>query len=418
MLITSEAMVKPKGRRDKVILAQVKAVRLFIGATAFYFGVCKMSGVTIKLEHQTTGHEVISENQRTTTLKNALVVNVLSVLEKAMQDIPKPAHRGSNLLYFFTEPNKDKKHGRISIGYTWTKIDSPGKLIVSGDFGQPFEFREQFVFECQQVREGRENTVIVTGRHPILYSATGWLKQVFDVIWEKMLQAYNDSTHKIALNTTSIIAGPEYDALPVQELKHKAARFDAMRYDDTNFGAGESEESNMEDKIKRIRKYLTDPLITDDEIIKGLEKAKNADISMSTPKMATGTVVPVGVLLNEIKQAKEDARHKEILDAIASLSNHSAAQVDAAKTEKKSVDETPTLSSKYDDICKLWVSSRSNVPYQNKSEFLNEHASELTSKTFDRILADAYKRGIIDKSKGKHGRYKPKTVSKLSLKSR
>lgn len=92
-------------------------------------------------------------------------------------------------------------------------------------------------------------------------------------------------------------------------------------------------------------------------------------------------------------------------------------QVDAVKPEKKSIDETRPPSGKYDDLCRLWV-NRPYTPYQNKEEFLSEHASELTPKTFERVLADAYKRGIIGKGKGKRGRYKPKTVSKLSLKSR
>lgn len=91
----------------------------------------------------------------------------------------------------------------------------------------------------------------------------------------------------------------------------------------------------VQDRVKRIRKHLTNPKITDDEIIKGeIIKGldiKNANIPASIPQMATGPVLPVGVLLNETKQKKEDARHKEILDAIANLSNHSAAQVGTAQ---------------------------------------------------------------------------------------
>ena len=62
---------------------------------------------------------------------------------------------------------------------------------------------------------------------------------------------------------------------------------------------------------------------------------------------------------------------------------------------------------KYDDLCKKWV-NRPSTPYMNKSEFLNEHAPNILSRNFDRILMDAYKRGVIDKTPGIHGRYKPK----------
>lgn len=37
---------------------------------------------------------------------------------------------------------------------------------------------------------------------------------------------------EVAMNTTSVVVSPEYDNLPVAELKHKAARFDAMRQSD------------------------------------------------------------------------------------------------------------------------------------------------------------------------------------------
>jgi hypothetical protein len=39
-----------------------------------------------------------------------------------------------------------------------------------------------------------------------------------------------NSTRQVAINTTSVIAGSEYDNLPLKELKHKAARFDAICY--------------------------------------------------------------------------------------------------------------------------------------------------------------------------------------------
>ena len=80
-----------------------------------------------------------------------------------------------------------------------------------------------------------------------------------------------------------------------------------------------------------------------------------------------------------------------------------AMQVDAAKTEKKVV-------SKYDELCIQWV-TRPYIPHQNKDEFLTDNAPELNSKAFDRILQDAYEREIIERGPGKHGRYKPKTVS-------
>ncbi|MBL8090332.1 MAG: hypothetical protein JNJ43_08385 [Anaerolineales bacterium] len=74
---------------------------------------------------------------------------------------------------------------------------------------------------------------------------------------------------------------------------------------------------------------------------------------------------------------------------------------------KPTIPSTRIPAGKYDDLCRDWV-SRPYIPKQNKDEFLSEHASELNKKAFDRILEDAYKRGIIDKVKG---RYKPKAVS-------
>ena len=60
---------------------------------------------------------------------------------------------------------------------------------------------------------------------------------------------------------------------------------------------------------------------------------------------------------------------------------------------------------KYDELCKKWV-NHSSVPYQNKNDFLAECAPTLPPRTFERILKDAYRRGVIDKAP--NGRYKPK----------
>jgi hypothetical protein len=49
------------------------------------------------------------------------------------------------------------------------------------------------------------------------------------------LLGLSDSIHQVAINTTSVIAGSGYDSLSVQELKHKAARFDAMRNGEIDF---------------------------------------------------------------------------------------------------------------------------------------------------------------------------------------
>ena len=61
---------------------------------------------------------------------------------------------------------------------------------------------------------------------------------------------------------------------------------------------------------------------------------------------------------------------------------------------------------KYDELCMRWV-KRPISPYQNRDEFLSEHAPEVLSRTFTRILADACRRGVIDKEPGKGGRYIP-----------
>ncbi len=66
---------------------------------------------------------------------------------------------------------------------------------------------------------------------------------------------------------------------------------------------------------------------------------------------------------------------------------------------------------KYDDLCKKWV-TRPSTPYQNKIEFLSDHAPDLTERTFEKILMDAYKREVIDKTPGERGRYIPKGLSR------
>lgn len=73
----------------------------------------------------------------------------------------------------------------------------------------------------------------------------------------------------------------------------------------------------------------------------------------------------------------------------------------------KSANDLPpkvNVSGKYDWLCKKWV-NRPSIPHKNKSEFLYEHAPELTNKTFDRILKDAKERGVIRKND--KGRYVP-----------
>jgi hypothetical protein len=51
----------------------------------------------------------------------------------------------------------------------------------------------------------------------------------------------DNSIQQAAINTTSVIAGSEYDNLPIKELKHKAARFDALRSGTIDVGTGELE---------------------------------------------------------------------------------------------------------------------------------------------------------------------------------
>ena len=95
---------------------------------------------------------------------------------------------------------------------------------------------------------------------------------------------------------------------------------------------------------------------------------------------------------------------------LKSVDDSGVVQADAGKPEKPTIKDTRILAGKYDELVLLWV-NRPYIPKQTKDEFLGEHAGELGRKSFDRVLKDAYKRGIIGKDPGKHGRYKPKTVS-------
>ena len=149
---------------------------------------------------------------------------------------------------------------------------------------------------------------------------------------------------------------------------------------------------------------LTNPDITDEEIIKGLGDITSANIPVSIPQMATGTALPVGVLVNEIKQAKEDAQHKEILDAIAKLSNHSAAQADVGKSEKASTKSRkeklrsqfdalqPNTQKNYRDIGKVYQSMRN----ERDQEFKTAQSDELPNINAEN-LRDRLKEAIADK---------------------
>jgi hypothetical protein len=134
-----------------------------------------------------------------------------------------------------------------------------------------------------------------------------------------------------------------------------------------------------------------------------------------TPRMATGTVIPIGVKLKMLEIEREESRHDELIGlqkkTLAELEKRSidAAQANKGGPEKQFVKNTRISVGKYDELCMRWV-NRPYIPRQTKSDFLNDNASELDTKTFDRILKDAYKRDVIDKTPGKHGRYKPKIV--------
>ncbi|MBN1451139.1 MAG: hypothetical protein JW963_09010 [Anaerolineales bacterium] len=56
-------------------------------------------------------------------------------------------------------------------------------------------------------------------------------------------------------------------------------------------------------RLEKIRKYLVNKDATDLE-----------NIGLSLPGMATGTVIPIGALLNELEREQEEARHKELVD--------------------------------------------------------------------------------------------------------
>lgn len=45
-----------------------------------------------------------------------------------------------------------------------------------------------------------------------------------------------------------------------------------------------------------------------------LKKLENSEIKFAVPKMATGTIIPIGVWLKELELTREENRHKEILE--------------------------------------------------------------------------------------------------------
>jgi hypothetical protein len=60
----------------------------------------------------------------------------------------------------------------------------------------------------------------------------------------------DNSIRQVAINTTSVIAGSEYDNLPLKELKHKAARFDAMRHADIDAEAAQASAANPKRELE------------------------------------------------------------------------------------------------------------------------------------------------------------------------
>ncbi|RJP51869.1 MAG: hypothetical protein C4586_03705 [Anaerolineaceae bacterium] len=58
---------------------------------------------------------------------------------------------------------------------------------------------------------------------------------------KKQTRKINDAIRQAAINSTSVIAGGEYDNLTNAELKHKAARFDALRYGNADPKAAKDE---------------------------------------------------------------------------------------------------------------------------------------------------------------------------------
>ncbi len=70
-----------------------------------------------------------------------------------------------------------------------------------------------------------------------------------------------------------------------------------------------------------------------------------------------------------------------------------------------------TVKGEYDDLCIEWVKT-ADFRNINKKDFLSNHDFYYSTKTFDRILKQAYKNGLIDKDQ-KTGHYREKNVPKV-----
>ncbi len=139
---------------------------------------------------------------------------------------------------------------------------------------QVYELHDAMEFSGKQLTNDR---VQIIGE---INNESDFIRERFESVWASTLQAFGTqpiSTHTdaaqvnaakteeksapripfaglnseaiqlIAKNTTGVQASPEYDTLSVKELKHKAARFDALRYgniDNQEVDAAKPEKKN------------------------------------------------------------------------------------------------------------------------------------------------------------------------------
>lgn len=130
----------------------------------------------------------------------------------------KRKEREDNLLAFFAYENSEKK------------VRKPKQKPVREALGEVIEFK------CVNIGE------------KVKIKATCWVSENpliaehFEKLWQELIEflptqkeeSAENTIREVALNSTGVIAGPEYDNLTAGELKLKAARFDKMRYGKDN----------------------------------------------------------------------------------------------------------------------------------------------------------------------------------------
>jgi hypothetical protein len=145
------------------------------------------------------------------------------------------------------------------------------------------------------------------------------------------------------------------------------------------------------------------------DILSQVQIVKNpgqAPVTADGEKLYCSSLEFLKNLCTHLKKVFQISEHE---NDVSSNSQINQSNNTIAGLEKKIIQKNRIPVGKYDELCLKWV-NRPYSPFDNKDEFLSKNESYMSKKTFDRILKDAFQRGVIDKGQGKNGRYKPRTV--------